>query len=109
MSEPEVLDVAAVMKRYRLGDRRAARRVMDKAGAFKVGARLLVHADRLRAYEDSLVSARQVDGSPESPAASRGVSERRRSGRLEREPLPVDWWREASGHETVEPGNERGG
>jgi hypothetical protein len=33
VSIPELLTVAEVMARYRLADRRAARRIMDEAGA----------------------------------------------------------------------------
>jgi hypothetical protein len=42
----ELLTVADVMARYRLRDRRAARRAMDAAGSFKIGAGLFCAAVR---------------------------------------------------------------
>ena len=51
---PEVLDAAAVMARYGLRDRRSARRVMDAAGAFVIGGRLLVRAHDLTQHEERL-------------------------------------------------------
>ena len=47
------------MRRYGFGDRRAARRVMDAAGAFVVARRLFVREADLLTYEDALRVARQ--------------------------------------------------
>ena len=46
-----LLTVGQVLSRYALGDRRASRRIMDTAGAFKVAGRLLVSEADLEAWE----------------------------------------------------------
>jgi hypothetical protein len=45
-----LLTVTDVMARYRLRDRRAARRIMDAAGSFRMGAGLFVRLSDLLAY-----------------------------------------------------------
>lgn len=103
MSLPGLLSVDEVLARYRLRDRRAARRLMDEVGAFKVATKLYVREDALGEYEDALAAARKSTGSPTRDAGrSRvtrraGQSDRARktaASRKEREPLPMDWWRE---------------
>lgn len=93
----EILDVAAVMRRYGLRDRRAVRRLMDEVGAFKVASNLYVRADDLLAHEDALREARKARTHPGPPRrttrASPGV----------REPLPRDWWREPADAGTLAP------
>jgi hypothetical protein len=81
------LTVADVMARYRLRDRRAARRLMDAAGAFRMGANLFVRLDDLLALEDRQIASRRAQvtadpssaPSPSSPRAPR--------------PLEPGWWR----------------
>jgi hypothetical protein len=46
-----LLRVREVRARYGLGDRRAARAVMEQAGAFLVAGRLVVGIARLEAWE----------------------------------------------------------
>lgn len=74
----EVLNVADVMARYGLRDRRAARRLMDEAGAFVVGGRLVLRREDLVAHEEALRAARRPGD------ASRGLSSPRRPA-LDRE------------------------
>lgn len=89
---PEVIGVEAVMRRYGLRDRRAARRLMDEAGAFLVGGRLVVRRADLLAHEEALRAARH----PEPvPRGKRAAPTRRRS-----EPLRPGWWR-------TDPGSDR--
>jgi hypothetical protein len=89
-----VLDVADVMARYGLRDRRAARRLMDEAGAFVVGNRLVVRRKDLLAYEEALRAVRHppadVAGSPPAARRRRGASAARS------EPLRPGWWRSGS-------------
>jgi hypothetical protein len=97
---PEVLDVAAVMARYGLNDRRSARRAMDAAGAFLIGGRLLVRAADPVAYEDRLRDERRGLSNP-APAGTRlGPGPRPRLRRSVRDrsvattpPASPDWWR----------------
>ncbi len=104
MSE-QVLGVEDVMRRYGYADARAARRVMNAAGAFKVGARLFVHEERLRAHEEGLVAARKAGTHSEPGNPTRSVSRPRRH-RTKREPLPLDWWREGLDRGNVGPSND---
>jgi hypothetical protein len=92
----EVLDVADVMVRYGLRDRRAARRLMDAAGAFMVGNRLLVRRDDLLAYEDALRAVRRPSDQPENAAAPRPPRRRRSQPTPRPEPLRPGWWRSSS-------------
>ena len=86
-----VLSVTDVMNRYGYSDRRAARRVMDTAGSFKVGAHLYIHSERLIAYEESLIERRQQERSaPNSPTPS---TKSPPHTQRPRKPLPPDWWR----------------
>lgn len=103
MSLPGLLNVDEVLARYRLRDRRAARRLMDEIGAFKVATKLYVREDALKAYEDALAAARKGTGPPtredQRPRAATRAGRSDRAGkatasRIEREPLPMDWWRE---------------
>ena len=88
---PVLLTVGVVMGRYGLRDRRAARRVMDAAGAFQVGGRLLVRAEDLLAWEECRIAARAPTAGPTEPQP-RGRSARTRPAA--RAPLPPGWWRE---------------
>ena len=90
---PDLLDVASVMQRYRIRDRRAARRLMDAAGGFLVAGRLLVRWDDLDAYERRQREARSVGSAVEGtrpPPRSTG-SIRRQS--QPKKPLSPGWWR----------------
>lgn len=94
---PEVLDVPAVMELYLLRDRRSARKLMDEAGAFEVGGRLLVRREDLLAHEEALRRRRREAGAAEAKQPPTARS-RRRGGRAPeasrpRGPLPADWWR----------------
>lgn len=92
----EVLDVADVMARYGLRDRRAARRLMDAAGAFLVGNRLLVRRADLLAYEEALRAVRRPPMEPGSEASPRPPRRRGRQRVPRHEPLQPGWWRNAS-------------
>jgi hypothetical protein len=83
----EVLSVAAVLARYGLRDARAARRIMDEAGGFLIGGRLVVRAADLAVYEERLRSART--------GSARTIGKRPDPvSRSERKLLPPDWWRD---------------
>ena len=89
-----LLGVAEVMARYGLRDRRAARRVMDQAGAFLVGRRLLVAEADLLACEERLRAARRART---VPATDRPQPRARRNtpGPVNPTPLQPGWWRQA--------------
>lgn len=89
---PQVLDVAAVMQRYRIRDRRAARRLMDEAGGFLVAGRLVVRWDDLEAYERRQREARsKTSGSDDASTARSSVRTRRLAQPAK--PLAPGWWR----------------
>ncbi len=82
-----MLRVGEVMQRYGMRDQRTARRLMNKAGAFKVGGRLVVREDDLGAYERRLVE-------PKNPAP-RVAAQTMRPGKAAHL-SPADgpeWWR----------------
>lgn len=56
MTLPPVLRVDEVMARYGIRDERTARRLMNAAGGFKVGGRLVVREDDLGAHERRLAA-----------------------------------------------------
>ena len=92
----EVLDVVDVMSRYGLRDRRAARRLMDEAGAFMVGGRLVLRREDLLAYEEALRAARRPavpGGEGGGPPHPRPRPRGRRTGPPTPEPLRPGWWR----------------
>lgn len=92
----EVLDVVDVMTRYGLRDRRAARRLMDEAGAFMVGGRLLLRREDLLAYEEALRAARRPAARGDADGLSahtRSHPRGRRPGSPPPEPLRPGWWR----------------
>lgn len=94
--DPELLDVAAVMARYGLRDRRAARRVMDIAGGFMVAGRLVVRRDDLVRHEEELIRARsRSTSSPAAPPPRGGSRAQSRRGQGRDEPLRPGWWRAA--------------
>jgi hypothetical protein len=82
-----LLTVADVMARYRLHDRRAARRLMDAAGGFRMGANLFVRLEDLLALEERQIAARRVQASPEPAPAPVAASPRASR------PLAPGWWR----------------
>jgi hypothetical protein len=88
MSElARLLRVDEVRARYGLRDRRAARAVMEQAGAFLVAGRLVVRADRLEAWEQRQEAARRTAEGKASAAPPP------RSARKLGESLPPGWWR----------------
>ena len=90
----EVLDVVDVMARYGLRDRRAARRLMDQAGAFMVGGRLVLRREDLLAYEEALRAARRPEGRADlEDPAPRPSRPRTRTSVSRSEPLRPGWWR----------------
>ena len=89
---PRLLTVAEVMGRYGLRDRRAARRVMDAAGAFRIGGRLLVRLEDILAHEERQIAAR-AQPPPSSPTASQPTRWTRAST-VPRAPLAPGWWRQ---------------
>ena len=106
----DLLSVDAVLNRYGLRDRRAARRLMDAAGAFKVGANLYVRAADLAAHEAALITARQTRGNADHPNTQPQAKRPRRTTRKVRQPLPPDWWRDPAGDQaegSLAPQNPR--
>lgn len=97
---PEVVGVAAVMSRYGLRDRRAARRLMDEAGAFVVCGRLLIRREDLLAHEEALRVARHRVGDGAGAPRARPARPPGRSGsaRPGSDPLPPGWWRATPGN-----------
>lgn len=90
----ELLGVEDVMARYQLRDRRSARRVMDEAGAFLVGGRLLVRSDELLAHEERLRRERHGAAQvvPRTASVRRGGA-REPARRHASGALPEGWWR----------------
>ena len=90
------LTVSDVLTRYQLRDRRSSRHVMDQAGSFKVGGRLLVSEPDLEAWEAQQKARRNAqtatagDAKPTRARANRA----RTAEQLRSEPLPPEWWRE---------------
>ena len=85
---PTLLTVADVAARYGFADRRAARALMDRAGAFRVGGRVFVRADDLDAFERAQADARRRQEAPTARA-----SPRRRSSSQAAERWEGRWWR----------------
>lgn len=87
------------MDRYGLRDRRAARRLMDQAGAFFVCGRLVIRRDDLLAHEEALRAARRRvgDGAGARPRRLPQSPRPRGSVDLRSEPLPSGWWRSDPG------------
>ena len=91
---PEVLGVAAVMARYGYRDRRAARTVMGKVGAFRIGSGIYIYADDLIAYERQQLAKPAEHSAPPRDPRSRGT---RRPSTKSSKPVTVrvpGWWRE---------------
>lgn len=81
----DVLDVADVMSRYGLSDRRAARAAMRAAGGtFTVARRLLIHRATLEAWERS-----RAGEACETPAGREPTARRSRRARGV---LPPEFW-----------------
>jgi len=89
-----LLGVGEVMVRYALRDRRAARRVMDQAGAFVVAGRLHVRAADLLAHEERLQALRRAGHAPAGEGQGTAPPARSRPLAPRPEPLPPGWWRE---------------
>ena len=89
-----LLGVGEVMVRYALRDRRAARRVMDQAGAFLIGGRLHVRAADLLAHEERLQALRHAEHAPAEEGQRTAPRARSRPSASRPEPLPPGWWRE---------------
>ncbi len=85
--------MAAVMQRYRIRDRRAARRLMDDAGGFLVAGRLVVRWDDLEAFEHRQREARSRASDGEGArSAARSIAAIRRPS-PPKKPLTPGWWR----------------
>ncbi len=82
-----LLDVEAVMARYAIRDPRAARRVMDIAGAFQIAGRLLVSADSLAALEQRLAVERKTRAAGPAPRPRRSPASDTRH-----DAMGPDWW-----------------
>jgi hypothetical protein len=96
MSElPAYLGTKEVQARYDLRDPRAARALIDAAGGFVVGHRLLVRAADLDAHEDQLRAERRGRARADNEARPRAP---RRRGRRPRPAdlagLSPDWWQQ---------------
>ncbi len=88
MTLPALLDVRAVMGRYGFRDERTARRLMNEAGAFKAGGRLLIREDALGVHERRLMA-------PPAPPPS-GAARRPKRSAAGHHASPTDgpdWWR----------------
>ena len=85
-----LLDVDAVMARYSIRDRRAARRLMDGAGGFQVAGRLLVSTTDLAAHEQRLANQRRSQTTDPAPRTRRTT--RRGTATATAEALSLDWW-----------------
>jgi hypothetical protein len=83
-----VLTVDLVMVRYHLRDRRSARRLMDEAGSFRLGANLYVRLEDLIALEESRKIARLAGTGVTGPCPAR-----RRAPAATRRLRP-GWWRD---------------
>jgi hypothetical protein len=83
-----LLTVAEVMARYHLRDRRSARRLMDAAGSFRMGAGLFVRLSNLLELEESRRQARLAIDAPGTGRRSPAEPDDRR-----RQPLERGWWR----------------
>lgn len=96
MSLPPVLRVIEVMERYGMKDQRTARRLMNEAGAFKVGGRLVVREDDLGAYE-------RRKGQPQNRLARTSTaSPKRPAKRSHLSPADgPDWWRAGIGSDAA--------
>jgi hypothetical protein len=91
---PEVVGVEEVMRRYGLRDRRAARRLMDEAGAFIVGGRLVIRRADLLAHEEALRAARRAPvEATRRPAGSTPARRRGKGTPPPSAPLRPGWWR----------------
>ena len=99
----EVMSVADVMARYGLRDRRAARRLMDEAGAFLIAGRLVIRREDLTAHEDRLRRARRIECSPALlvPCLAPRHRSAARPRRSRKEPLRPGWWRDYGASEAA--------
>lgn len=89
MTLPLILRVDEVMARYGVKDERTARRLMNEAGAFKVGGRLVVREDDLGAWERRRVNVVQASPAPTPPL----VAVRRQRVPSASPSTGPDWWR----------------
>lgn len=91
MTGPEFLDVDAVLTRYGLRDRRAARRIMDEAGGFVIGRKHVVRLADVIAHENALRAARRPETGPERRPAITPRPRRVQPDTVR--PLAAGWWR----------------
>ncbi len=89
-----VFDVAGVMARYGLADPRAARRVMNAAGAFLVAGRLRVREADLLAYEERLRATRAEMLAASDPVRRTSTRRRAATAPARSGPLAPGWWRD---------------
>lgn len=92
MNLPPILGVNDVMTRYGFRDERTARRLMNDAGAFKAGGRLVIRQDDLDGHERRLRQQQQPLRAPiprySAPTRDGKVA------RISRSPAQgPDWWR----------------
>ena len=90
------LTVGLVMARYGLRDRRAARRLMDEAGAFRMGAGLYVRLEYLIALEERQKARRAASLLPAPARTIRRAPAPVEPGRPQDRPLAPGWWREGA-------------
>lgn len=86
----DLLTVEAVLARYHLKDRRAARRLMDDVGAFLIAGNLYVRAADLLAHEDRQKAERAARNAPTGRHDRNPRRARRPAG--ESGALGPGWW-----------------
>ena len=84
MSLAPILTAAQVAERYGYRDLRAARRLMRRAGGFKVGGRLVIRAEDLGRHEQAQLSREGAPVAGQPPPAMPDRSS---------DDLPAGWWR----------------
>lgn len=93
---PDLLGVDAVLQRYGLRDRAAARNLMRKAGGFVAAGRLVVRVDDLDAFERTQAAAARRAAAPPPRGARRTRGPHRsQRARARAAKLEPGWWREA--------------
>ena len=89
---PDILSVQDIMARYRVRDRRTARRIMDEAGCFTIRGSAYVYADDLA----SLERERRTRAPDARDPASVSPRRRRKAATSEAPAigLPRHWWQQ---------------
>ena len=100
MSTPNtvMLSVDDILRRYGLRDRRAARKLMDEAGAFSVAGKLLIDPADLEAWEAERKAVRRAQTAPAPQAKARPRPAPRKPREPRKEPLAPGWWRRPDEH-----------